>query len=395
MITNQYPIWLLVLFLTKKIMKKIQFFDTTLRDGEQAPGASMNILQKKEIAVALEELGVDIIEAGFPGASAFDCDAVRAVASVTSRATICGLARLTKSDIDAVQTALHQIPERARIHVFVGTSPLHRDFKLKKTKAEILDLVATVVPYAIQTGFEVQFSGEDALRTEIDYLIEVYLVAYTAGVRIFNIPDTVGYATPDEIFTTVSAVKKALPNDAVISIHCHDDLGLATINSLTALSAGARQVECCINGIGERAGNAALEEIVMNIEVRNSLYPYVHAIKTKRIFATSQLVAKASNMIVAANKSIVGENAFAHAAGIHQHGVMNNRETYEIIDPQSVGQNPDTFPLTRHSGKHALLMKLQKLGFTKNEVSETIFTSFKTISEGHKYVTDEMLRTLL
>lgn len=332
---------------------QIYFFDTTLRDGEQCPGASMNLREKLEVARQMERLGMDVIEAGFPCISDGDFEAVHTIAREIKKCRIAGLARCVKADIEAAARALEPAGERARIHIFLATSKLHMQFKLKKAESEILRMAAEGVSYAKQFVQDVEFSPEDASRTDLDFLTKVVETVIDAGATTVNIPDTVGYTTPDEFYRIIRHLKENVPNigKAVISVHCHNDLGLAVANSLAAVRAGARQVEGTINGIGERAGNVALEEVIMALRTRAGQFGDVtDNINTKEIVRTSRIVARMSGMQVQRSKAIVGENAFAHSSGIHQHGILNCRETYEVMDPQAVGWGATELPLTKHSG---------------------------------------------
>ncbi|MEM9263523.1 MAG: 2-isopropylmalate synthase, partial [Pseudomonadota bacterium] len=344
---------------------RVVIFDTTLRDGEQAPGFSMTVEGKLIVARALEALKVDIIEAGFAAASEGDFNAVRAVAETIVGPRICSLARLNERDIDAAAEAISPAKSR-RVHTFIGTSPLHREAKLKMTKAEILSKVETLVRHAVSACDNVEFSPEDAIRTERDYLLEVCLAAIEAGATTINIPDTVGYSTPEEMTDLFSFLTNACPKDVVFSVHCHDDLGMAVANSLAAVRGGARQIECAINGIGERAGNCSLEEAVMALRTRNDVFGCDTQIDTTQIFSASVALSRVTRQAIPRNKAIVGRNAFAHEAGIHQHGVLANKRTYEIMDAESVGMPSNSIVLGKHSGKHALKARAEALGFRPN-----------------------------
>ena len=340
---------------------QIYFFDTTLRDGEQCPGASMNLREKLEVARQMERLGMDVIEAGFPCISDGDFEAVHTIASEIKKCRIAGLARCVKADIESAARALEPAGDRARIHIFLATSKLHMQFKLKKAETEILRMAAEGVSYARQFVQDVEFSPEDASRTDLDFLTKVVETVIDAGATTVNIPDTVGYTTPDEFYRIIRHLKENVPNigKAVISVHCHNDLGLAVANSLAAVRAGARQVEGTINGIGERAGNVALEEVIMALRTRAGQFGDVtDNINTREIVRTSRIVARMSGMQVQRSKAIVGENAFAHSSGIHQHGILNCRETYEVMDPQAVGWGATELPLTKHSGRAAVKARL-------------------------------------
>ncbi|HHL42249.1 MAG TPA: 2-isopropylmalate synthase, partial [Hellea balneolensis] len=330
-------------------MDRVKIFDTTLRDGEQAPGFSMDGRGKMKMAGALADLGVDIMEAGFPAASPGDFEAVQRIASEISGATICGLARCNASDIRAAGDAIAPA-KRGRIHVFIATSPLHREYKLKMSKDEVIKRAIEGITLAREFTDDVEFSCEDAIRTERDYLKTVVETAITAGASTINIPDTVGYTTPDEIGDLFSFLTTQIEGAAkvVFSAHCHDDLGLAVANSLAAVKAGARQIECALNGIGERAGNSALEEIAMALRTRSDFFNLDTKINTKKIYMASKMLATITGNPVPRNKAIVGRNAFAHESGIHQHGVLANRETYEIMKPEDVGIEQDNLVLGKH-----------------------------------------------
>ncbi|MDD5729726.1 MAG: 2-isopropylmalate synthase [Candidatus Omnitrophica bacterium] len=378
--------------------EKIIIFDTTLRDGEQAPGASLNHKEKLEVARALAQLGVDVIEAGFPISSKGDFEAVKAVAKAVKGPVICGLARAVKKDIDAAAAALK--PAKAsRIHVFLATSKVHMKYKLKKAEDEILRLAVESVKYAKKYCRDVEFSPEDASRTEREFLFRVVEAVISAGATTVNIPDTVGYTEPEEYGSVIRAIKENVPNidKAVISVHCHNDLGLAVANSLAAVKNGARQVECTVNGIGERAGNASLEEIVMSIETRKDIYRNLKTdIDKKRIYNISRLVSKLTGFVVAPNKAIVGGNAFRHESGIHQDGVLKERSTYEIIKPEDVGFHGEGLVLGKHSGRHAFNERLKSLGFNLSEEQlNKAFGRFKELADKKKDIFVDDLRTLV
>ena len=378
---------------------RVLIFDTTLRDGEQCPGASMNLRQKLEVARQLARLGVDVIEAGFPVTSEGDFKSVHTIASQIRGPVITGLARCVSKDIDAAAAAVKPAGKKARIHVFLGTSKIHREFKFGKAREEILRLAVEGVKRARKHVRDVEFSPEDASRTEIDFLVQIVEAAIAAGATTINMPDTVGYATPDEygrIFREVIAGARGA-RDVIFSAHCHNDLGLAVANSLSAIENGARQVEGTINGIGERAGNVALEEVIMSLRTRQDHFKDLHtAIRVKEIVKTSRLVSRMCGFLVQRNKAIVGENAFAHSAGIHQDGILKKRETYEIMDPDEIGWGATELPLTKHSGRHALLIRLKYLGFQLNEKEvNAIFDRFKQIGDRKKFVYDDDLTALV
>ncbi len=378
--------------------EKIIIFDTTLRDGEQAPGASLNHKEKLEVAWALENLGVDVIEAGFPISSKGDFAAVEAVAKTIKLPVICGLARAIKKDIDAAVEATKPA-RRPRIHVFLATSKIHMQYKLKKAEDEIIRLAVESVSYAKKFCPDIEFSPEDASRTEKDFLFQVVEAVIKAGATTVNIPDTVGYTEPEEYGRLIQAIKNNVPNidKAVISVHCHNDLGLAVANSLSAVKNGARQVECTINGIGERAGNASLEEIVMSIDTRKDIYSGLKtSINKKNIYKASRLVSKLTGFAVAPNKAIVGGNAFRHESGIHQDGVLKERSTYEIIRGEDVGFVVEGMVLGKHSGRHAFNERLIRLGFHLNKDQlDKAFGRFKDLSDKKKDIFDEDLRAIV
>ena len=378
--------------------EKITIFDTTLRDGEQSPGCSMNTAEKLEVARALVELGVDVIEAGFPIASPGDFEAVREIArQFGDRTVICGLARCLQEDVDRAWEALKDA-QQARIHVFLATSAIHREFKLKMAKEEIVRQTVEMVKRAVDYCPNVEFSPEDASRTELDFLCEVVEKAIDSGATTVNIPDTVGYATPAQYRHVFEYLKKNVPNigKAVMSAHCHDDLGLGVANSLAAIEGGARQVECTINGIGERAGNAALEEIVMALKTRGDFYGCDTAINTTRLYPTSHLVSNITGMKIQRNKAIVGQNAFAHEAGIHQHGVLQERTTYEIMKPESVGFVGTNLVLGKHSGRHAFRDRVKSLGHELDEVTfQAVFDDFIALADKKKEIYDSDIVALI
>jgi 2-isopropylmalate synthase len=376
---------------------RVSIFDTTLRDGEQSPGCSMNLTEKVRMAQKLEELGVDIIEAGFPIASEGDFDAVRAVAIQCREVKVAALCRTAEQDVVRAAEAL-KYAAHPRIHTFVATSDIHLEHKLKKTRAEVIGMTSAAVRQACSYAEEVEFSAEDATRSDVDYLCEVLDAAVDAGASVLNVPDTVGYTTPIEFTHLVQQVRERVVRDrnVTISVHCHNDLGLAVANSLAAIEAGARQIECTINGIGERAGNASLEEIVMALHVRADRLPFETAVKTAELYPTSQLLSSIVGFDVQPNKAIVGRNAFAHEAGIHQHGVINNPLCYEIMTPESVGVPANSLVLGKHSGRHALSLRYMELGYdiTAAEL-DTAYRSFTNLADRKKHIYDQDLISLL
>ena len=376
---------------------RVSVFDTTLRDGEQSPGCSMNLTEKVRMAQKLQDLGVDIIEAGFPIASDGDFSAVRAVAAQCSEVKVAALCRTSEQDVaraaEALRYAVHP-----RIHTFVATSDIHLEHKLRKTRAEVIEMTRAAIKQARNYAEDIEFSAEDATRSDVDYLCEVLDVAVDAGASVLNVPDTVGYTTPIEFAHLVQQVRERVvrDRDVTISVHCHNDLGLAVANSLAAIEAGARQVECTINGIGERAGNASLEEIVMAMHVRADRLPFTTNIKTTELYPTSQLLSSIVGFDVQPNKAIVGRNAFAHEAGIHQHGVINNPLCYEIMTPESVGVPANSLVLGKHSGRHALSLRYMELGYdiTAAELDEA-YKSFTNLADRKKRIYDQDLISLL
>jgi len=364
--------------------ERIYIFDTTLRDGEQSPGCSMTVPEKLKMAAKLVDLGVDILEAGFPIASDGDFEAVGAVAREFPWVNVAALARSNKLDVErAAQSLKHA--KRPRIHTFIATSDIHLKYKLKKSRQQVLDEAVAAVTLARSYVEDVEFSAEDATRTDWDYLEEISKAVVAAGARTVNLPDTVGFSVPDEYGALIARMSKALGNTAIISVHCHDDLGLAVANSLAAIQNGARQVECTINGIGERAGNAALEEIVMAINTRRDRYPYETKIVTEHLFPASQLLTSIITFGPQPNKAIVGENAFAHEAGIHQDGYLKERTTYEIMDPHSVGVPESKLILGKHSGRHALAQRCETLGFAlTREQLDAVYQRFTTLADRKK-----------
>jgi 2-isopropylmalate synthase len=376
---------------------RVFIFDTTMRDGEQSPGASMSLEEKIQIARVFDELGIDIIEAGFPIASPGDFEAVLEVSKILKNSIPAGLSRASKKDIDACHEALKAAP-RFRIHTFISTSPLHMKHKLNKTPEQVLDAIKESVTYARNFTDDVEWSCEDGTRTEMNYMCKTVELAINCGAKTINIPDTVGYTTPSEYIKIITTLKNKVPNidKAILSVHCHNDLGLGVANSLAGVSAGARQVECTINGIGERAGNAALEEIVMAIRTRNDLMPYSTGIKTELLSKASKVVSNAT-FPVQFNKAIVGKNAFAHEAGIHQDGMLKNRETYEIMTPESVGVKKTSLIMGKHSGRHAFKEKLNDLGYADitDDVIQTAFGKFKILADKKKHVYDDDIIALV
>jgi len=378
-------------------MERIIVFDTTLRDGEQSPGASLDNNKKLEIAKQLESLGVDVIEAGFPISSPGDFQSVKAVAKEIKKATVCALARAIKADIDAAYNSV-KYAKKPRIHVFLATSKIHMKYKLKKAESEILKAAVWGVKYARRKVADVEFSPEDASRTDKEFLYKVLEAVIDAGAKTVNIPDTVGYSIPYEFGSLIKGIKENVPNinKAVISVHCHNDLGLGVSNSMAAVLNGARQVECTINGLGERAGNASLEEVVMTITTRKDIFNFKTNVKTKEICKTSRLVSKLTGILVQPNKAIVGANAFRHEAGIHQDGLLKEKRTYEIMRPQDVGFEETKLVLGKHSGRHALKARLKKMGYNlKEKEIGKAFVRFKKLADKKKEVFDDDLATIV
>lgn len=377
--------------------KRVQIFDTTLRDGEQSPGFSMNLTEKLRLAEQLELLGIDVMEAGFPIASDGDFEAVREISKRITNCQVAGLCRIKTDDISRAWEAL-QFAKMPRIHTFVATSDIHLVHKLNKSREEVLEDAIRGVTYAKSLCNVVEFSAEDASRSDPDYLCEVFESVIAAGATIINVPDTVGYAIPEEFGSLIRYIRKNVPNinDAVISVHCHNDLGLAVANSLTAVQNGAEQIECTINGIGERAGNASLEEIVMALNVRQAYYNAESAVDTTQLFPTSQLLTEITGNHVQPNKAIVGRNAFAHEAGIHQDGVLKNPLTYEIMTPQTVGVPSNMLVLGKHSGRRALKDRYQHLGydFTVDDLN-AIYKNFTMLADKKKMIDDTDLLFLV
>lgn len=378
-------------------IERVTIFDTTLRDGEQSPGATMNLAEKLELGQALRDLGVDVIEAGFPVASPGDFEEVQAIARQVQGPTICGLARCAPGDIDTAWKALKDA-SKARLHVFLATSPIHREFKLHMSREEVVRRAVEGVERARALCEDVEFSAEDAARTELDFLAEVTERVIAAGARTINVPDTVGYAVPEGYAALIRYLKTHVGNigQAVLSVHCHDDLGLAVANTLAALEAGARQVECTINGLGERAGNCSLEEVVMALRTRRDHYHLDTGIDTRRLYPTSRLVANVTGIQVQRNKAIVGQNAFAHEAGIHQHGMLQNSTTYEIMRPEDIGLSRTQLVLGKHSGRHAFRQRVEELGYHLDDVQlQKVFDDFKMLADKKKEVYDGDIEALI
>ena len=376
---------------------RVIIFDTTLRDGEQSPGCSMTPPEKLRVAKALADLGVDVIEAGFPAASRGDWESVQAIAREVKGPVICGLARCNRDDIEKAYSAVKDAP-RHRIHVFLATSAIHREHKLNMAKGEILKAAVEAVRFAKSFAADIEFSPEDASRTELPFLAEVVEAAIAAGATTINVPDTVGYTTPQEFAEVFNYLKQQVKGieRVVLSVHCHDDLGMAVANSLSAVVAGARQVECTINGIGERAGNCSLEEVVMALRTREGFYGVTTGVQSTRLYPVSRLVSTITGMPVPRNKAVVGENAFAHESGIHQHGMLKHHSTYEIMRPQDVGLTRTHLVLGKHSGRHALRERIRELGF---ELSETelarVFEEFKSLADKKKELFDGDIEALV
>ena len=379
-------------------VKTIKIFDTTLRDGEQSPGASMNIDEKLRIAAQLEKLNVDVIEAGFPIASEGDFEAVKRVAKATRTSQICGLSRANDKDIDCAWKALKSAGERARIHTFIATSDIHMQYKLKMSEQQVIDTAVAAVKRAAGYTPNVEFSAEDAVRTRLPFLAQVVEEVIAAGAKVVNIPDTVGYTIPSEYFNIIKYLKDNVCNvdQAILSVHCHNDLGLAVANSLAAVQAGAEQIECTINGIGERAGNCSLEEVVMALRTRQDILPFRTEVATEHIYAASKLLSTITGIVVQPNKAIVGANAFAHEAGIHQHGVLMEKSTYEIMTPESIGLTQNKLVLGKHSGRHAFGQRLAELGYEldKDDLNKA-FVRFKALADKKKDIYDEDLDAIV
>ena len=377
--------------------ERVFIFDTTLRDGEQAPGASLNTEEKIKIALQLEKLGVDIIEAGFAASSPGDFEAVEKVSKLIKKSTVASLCRALKKDIDASVKALKPA-KRGRVHIFISSSDIHLKHIFRKTREEALDAAVEAVKYARRFTDDVEFSAQDASRSDLGYLCQMMEAVIKAGAKTINMPDTVGFTIPEEYARMVMMVKNTVPNieKAVISVHCHNDLGLGVANSISAIQAGARQVECTINGIGERAGNASLEEIVMALKTRGDKYPFTTGIKTTEIYKTSRLVSSLTGFTLQPNKAIVGNNAFAHESGIHQDGMLKYRQTYEIMTPQEIGVPESRLVLGKHSGRHAFTKRLEDLGYSLSpDAVDTIFAKFKDLADKKKSVYDEDIEALI
>src|SRR3954467_12989318 len=376
---------------------RVIIFDTTLRDGEQSPGASMNLEEKLRIAHVLEEMGVDVIEAGFPIASNGDFEAVREIGRIIKRSTIAGLSRANRRDIDRAAEAL-QFAERKRIHTFISTSPLHMKYKLQMEPEKVLEAIWDSVSHARNLVDDVEWSAEDGSRTEHDFLCRCVETAIKAGATTINIPDTVGYGVPEEYAALFTMLINRVPNadKAIFSVHCHNDLGLAVANSLAGVAAGARQIECTVNGIGERAGNAAREELVMAIRPRRDVLPFHTGIDTAMLMRASKVVANATSFPVQYNKAIVGRNAFAHESGIHQDGMLKHTQTYEIMTPESVGVSKTSLVMGKHSGRNAFRSKLEEMGYrlSDNQLQD-VFQRFKDLADRKKHVYDEDIEALV
>jgi 2-isopropylmalate synthase len=374
----------------------VRIFDTTLRDGEQSPGATMTMEEKLRIARMLEKLGVDVIEAGFPAASPGEIESVRRIAEEVQSCEIAALCRTRHADIRAAWQAL-ETAKNPRLHTFIATSKLHMEHKLKMSESEVLQEIRRGVSACRELTPNVEFSAEDSTRSDLGFLREACAAAIESGAKVINLPDTVGYTTPDEYKTIVGAIMEIIRGrDVIISTHCHNDLGLAVANSLAAISAGARQVECCINGIGERAGNAALEEVVMALKVRPQQFPVATRVHTEHLYPTSRLVSEITGLNVQPNKAIVGRNAFAHEAGIHQHGVLQDRRTYEIMEPQQIGLPTNSIVLGKHSGRAALRDRFPMLGYDLDDAQlSRAFDSFKRLCDKKKTIYDEDLYPLV
>ncbi|UCF90901.1 MAG: 2-isopropylmalate synthase, partial [Desulfobacterales bacterium] len=377
--------------------EQVIIFDTTLRDGEQSPGASMNTAEKLRLATQLEKLGVDVLEAGFPAASEGDLEAVSQIAAKLQRTEVAGLARTSKADIDRAWKAVGHAA-KPRLHTFIATSDIHMDYKLKMSREEVVQTAVEAVRYAKSFTENVEFSAEDGSRSDRDFLCKVFEAVIEAGATTINLPDTVGYAIPEEFSDLVKYVRSHTSNigKVTLSVHCHNDLGLATANTLAAIHAGARQAEVTINGIGERAGNTSLEEVVMALHTRPNFLAVSTGIQTEYIYPTSRLVSMITGIMVQPNKAIVGANAFAHEAGIHQDGVLKNPMTYEIMRPETIGLSANKLVLGKHSGRHALRSRLKEMGYDLSaEEINLVFTKFKELADKKKHVVDEDLEVIV
>lgn len=375
----------------------VRIFDTTLRDGEQSPGCSMNLKEKLEMANQLDKLGVDIMEAGFAIASPGDFASVKSIAKSIKNSSVASLARALTKDIDAAAEALKEA-KFPRIHTFIATSDIHMAYKLKMTPEQVLEQAREMVKYAKKYCGDIEFSAEDASRSNPEFLYKVFEAVIQAGATTINVPDTVGYTSPEEFAALIRGIKQNVPSidKAIISVHCHNDLGLAVANSLAAIGAGAMQIECTVNGIGERAGNAALEEVVMNLNTRKDLYGLETKINTKEIYKTSRLLSSITGVRVQPNKAIVGENAFAHESGIHQHGMLANKETYEIMTPESIGLSENKLVLGKHSGRHAFEDKVVSMGYElDDDALSKAFEEFKVLADKKKEITDRDIEALV
>lgn len=378
-------------------MGRIKIFDTTLRDGEQSPGCSMNLQEKLQVASQLEKLGVDIIEAGFAISSPGDFESVKSIAGLVKNCTVASLSRALEKDIDAAWDAV-KIAADPRIHTFIATSPVHMEYKLKMTPEQVIERTAAMVKYAAKYTSNIEFSCEDAMRSDPDFLVRVCDAAIKSGAKVLNIPDTVGYTTPAEMKAMIEYLIKNVPDSDKVefSVHCHNDLGMAVANALGGIQGGALQIECTVNGLGERAGNTSLEEVVMAIKTRPDLYTEPPRIDTKQIYRTSKLVYNIIGQSAPHNKPIVGANAFAHESGIHQHGVLANKSTYEIMTPESVGIQTNQMVLGKHSGKHAFSERLKELGYDLNDDKIVeVFGKFKELCDKKKTVTDGDIEALV
>lgn len=378
-------------------MSKIKIFDTTLRDGEQTPGVSLDVHEKLQIAKQLAKLGTDVIEAGFAIASKGDFEAIKTIAQKVKGVTVCSLSRAVEKDIDMAWEAV-QYSESPRIHTFIATSDIHMKYKLKMTEGQVLDKAVAMVKYAKKYCSDVEFSAEDAGRTRVEFLYKIIEASIKAGATVVNIPDTVGYTMPNEFGALIKGVKENVAGieKTSISVHCHDDLGLAVANSLSAIENGATQIECTINGIGERAGNASLEEIIMALATRKNYFNVEHNIDTTQIYKSSKLVSTLTGINVQPNKAIVGANAFSHESGIHQHGILSEKSTYEIMTPESVGLATNKIVLGKLSGRHAFEEKIKELGYSLDDEKINIaFEKFKNLADKKKVVSDKDIEAFI